>query len=784
MRNSPGSARWRKIRQERTAQTKVRESDDTVASQTVRKADPKKLLMARFRIHILITAWALLLSSGGGAIAQPLADAQLLDSAEPTGRIIVKYSQPDSIRGLIRHRLSGFSRSDWRKRQGMKVSRRMSARTELLEADKGVINSASVRARAARLAANAEVEFASPEYRRYPLREPNDPLYQNSTDPGDQSYLYEGTYSLRAPGAWDITTGTASAVIAIVDTGVLADHPELANRSVPGLGYDFVSADSPGVFNGANDGDGRDADPTDAGDACGSSPSSWHGTAVASAAAGNSNDGEGLTGVDWNASLIHARALGACGGTDADIIDALRWTAGLPLEGIPLNPTPATVVNLSIGGETECTQAWQDVIDELVGLGISVVIASGNEQNNALRSSPANCADVITVGSSTPGGDIDIGFSNYGLKVSIAAPGRDIIVATNNGPVKALEDGSDYQRETGSSFSAALVSGAISLMQSINPDLTPQQTLAIMQQSATPFSQDGDCATYYCGGGILNLGNAVAMVQNGSSQGATSAEVDVLSNQVTPLPLDEPLAASLFGYRDIRYFEITTDAPGMLTITSSSDGDLYGYLLNDKLSTLALDDDTAAGRDFRVAARVEAGSYFLAVERERHRFLDGEQPFELSAVLNTEQPDSFAFNNVADVPVNSAVTSDPIQISGLSSEALVTVSGGFYSLNGGELTAAQNTVTNDDRIFVALQSSGAHSSTTRMQLSVGAFTTDFAVTTESASTGAIPDENSGGGALQLTMTGPVPVLLLLCLLRMFARRGFHSGHSRGISAGV
>lgn len=711
--------------------------------------------MARFHIPLIIAVWIMALSMAGGAFAQSTGNAQ------PTGRIIVKYVQPYATPGFTSHRLIRLSRTAWRKKQRVQVSRKISTQLELLEAQGTAVDVVSVRARANRLSASGEVEFASPEYRRYPLLLPNDPLYQEGTIPGNQAYLFDGDYSLRAPGAWDITTGTASSIIAIIDTGVLPGHPELANRSIIGLGYDFVSADAPGDFTGANDGDGRDSDPTDPGDSCRSSASSWHGTSVASAAAGNSNDGQGLTGVDWNASLIHARALGACGGTDADIIDALRWSAGLQVEGLPLNPTPAGTVNLSIGGETECTLAWQDVVDELVQLGISVVIASGNEQNNALRSSPANCADVITVGSSTPGGDIDTGFSNYGLKVTVAAPGRNIIVATNTGEFEALEDGSDYQRETGSSFSAALVSGAISLMQSVNPTLSPDQLRAIMQETATPFAADGDCAIYYCGAGILNLSGAITMARDGTSQSVRSTEFNVLDSQVSTLQLDEPIFGNLFGYRDIRYYSITTSEAGMLTVASTSENDLYGYLLNEKLSTLALDDDTGTGRDFRVAARVDPGRYFLAVERERHRSSDGEIQFELNATLNTEQPDSFVFPDASNAPVNSPVTSNTIQISGLTTDAIITVSGGFYSLNDGELTAAQATVINGDRIFVALQSSGALSSTAQMQLSVGAYTTTFTATT---GTPDVSTADGGGCTISSGATDPTLMLLLLCLL--------------------
>ena len=171
------------------------------------------------------------------------------------------------------------------------------------------------------------MEFISPEYIRQPLVIPNDPLFQGSFFGGSQSYLFDGTFSAQAPDAWDITTGSESSVIAIVDTGVTS-HPELTDRSVPDIGFDFVSADSPGDFTGANDGDGRDADPSDPGDHCLGGASSWHGTEIASVAGAQANDAQGIAGIDWNARLLHARALGRCGGTDADI--CLLYTSPSP----------------------------------------------------------------------------------------------------------------------------------------------------------------------------------------------------------------------------------------------------------------------------------------------------------------------------------------------------------------------------------------------------------------------------------------------------------------------
>ncbi len=709
--------------------------------------------------------------------------AQLqLDSAVPTGRLIVTYQSDQTVSAGLgamqgdRKSTDSLHRARWRRGLGLELSRGLSKHTELLNAD--TTNDGVLRQLALQLNGDTNIKSASVDYKRYPLEQPNDPLFQgNLSEPGNQSYLYEGDFSLRAPGAWDITTGSQSAVIAIVDTGVLPNHPELEARSIAGLGYDFVSADLPGDFTSANDGDGRDANPIDPGDFCQSSPSSWHGTGVASVAAGNSNNGVGIAGIDWNARLLHARALGKCGGTDADIIDAIRWSAGLAVSGLPLNQTPATVVNLSIGGPTECTPAWQDVIDELNALGIPFVIAAGNEKTNALRSSPANCADVITVGSNTPGGDLDSGFSNYGLKVTIAAPGRNILMATNTGIQDADSEGYSYQRETGSSFSAALVSGAISLMQSLDPELSPNAIRSILQQSASDFATEDDCGAYYCGAGILNLTRAMQFARDGGYNTDFNAENTLLSTQSTPIDLNTPVNGSLFGYRDVRYYKITTGQTGLLTITSDAEADLFGYLLNDQYSVLARDDDSHTAFNFRVASRVPAGDYYLAVERASSRQSDGEAAFELTAEFSLDQPDAFLFAPVNNAPVNSSIYSESVRITGLANTALVSVSGGYYAVNGGAFTADQGLVNNGDTLQVSLTSGAGTSTQSALALTVGAYSTGFTVVTTDGitppSSGNAGTNTSAGCALSTAQGRFDPLLtalLLLSFAAVFAKR--------------
>ncbi|CAN5411892.1 hypothetical protein BH11PSE9_BH11PSE9_19530 [soil metagenome] len=163
--------------------------------------------------------------------------------------------------------------------------------------------------------------------------------------------------------AWSRSTGVAKgAAVAVLDSGITS-HPELNAHILPG--YDFVSDAAY-----ANDGNGRDNDPSDTGDAvtaadragdparfsgCLDAPlSSWHGTTIAGQLAAVSDNTEGVAGIDWNGQVLPVRVAGKCGAAVSDIIDGLRWAAGLAVAGVPLNPHPVRLVVLSYGGIDAC----------------------------------------------------------------------------------------------------------------------------------------------------------------------------------------------------------------------------------------------------------------------------------------------------------------------------------------------------------------------------------------------------------------------------------------------
>jgi serine protease len=365
-----------------------------------------------------------------------------------------------------------------------------------------------------------EVEYAEPDRIVRHTLTPNDPRY------GDQWHYYESTGGINAPAAWDITTGSNAIVVAILDTGV-TDHPDLIGRSVPGLGYDFVSEDI------SNDGDGRDNDPRDPGDWCGSGSSSWHGTHVAGTIGAVSNNGVGVAGVNWTSPLLHVRVLGACcWGYSSDIIDGMRWAAGLAVPGVPANAYPARVLNLSLGGQYRCPSYWQSAINDVTARGAVVVVSAGNANQDAANFTPAGCNGVITVAATDRDGS-RAWFSNFGAAVEISAPGVNVLSTWNTGTT--TPGAATYTWMSGTSMAAPHVSGVVSLMLSRNPSLTPAQVLAILQQTARRFPSGSTCTTSLCGSGIVDAAAAVRAAGD-----AVSTPTPTPSRTPSPTPSRTP----------------------------------------------------------------------------------------------------------------------------------------------------------------------------------------------------------------------------------------------------
>ncbi len=298
-----------------------------------------------------------------------------------------------------------------------------------------------------------------------------DRWYRTQTLPSDPAVADMWHLSaIGAPAAWDFTTGNSSQRIGVVDTGTLRDHVELSAKAVSG--YDFISSG-----NAAGDGDGRDADYNDEGDGAdcgfGYQPDSFHGSHVAGTILASTNNGAGIAGINWGASLVTARAMGKCGGALSDIMEGAAWLAGASIDGVPaVGGDKVSVMNLSLGGDGGCSDFEQDVIDFINDQGVIFVAAAGN--NGGSVGSPANCNTVVSVAAHGPGANKPLApYSSFGSTIEVVAPGGLINGTPENGILSLTGPGTDdYTWQQGTSMAAPHVTGAISLLQVFDATLT------------------------------------------------------------------------------------------------------------------------------------------------------------------------------------------------------------------------------------------------------------------------------------------------------------------------
>jgi serine protease len=313
-------------------------------------------------------------------------------------------------------------------------------------------------------------------------------------------------------------------------------------------GYDFISEDpssEPDPYFTANDSNGRDDDPSDPGDwvpadecedGAPAENSSWHGTRLAGILVAETNNGSGIAGIDQQAWLLPVRALGRCGGYISDIADAIRWAAGLSVPGVPVNSTPADVINLSLGAGGACSNTEQQAIDAAVASNTVVVVAAGNEGTLISESAPANCENIIVVTATTRQG-AETCYTNIGEGADLAAPGGnsndtnqgctalpgDEIFLISNAGTDAPDPGEDFFGSgAGTSFSAAMVTGAVALMKSVNGSLSPATIESLLKTTTRPFpagATDGfrPCTPDNCGTGILDLQAAIIAARDAGS---------------------------------------------------------------------------------------------------------------------------------------------------------------------------------------------------------------------------------------------------------------------------
>ncbi|ADO74764.1 S8 family peptidase [Stigmatella aurantiaca] len=346
----------------------------------------------------------------------------------------------------------------------------------------------------------AGVRFAEKNLRMHAFKTPN-----------DKGYALQWHYpSLNLSAAWDVVTNESNpVVVAVVDTGI-RPHPDLQGVLLPG--YDMISDAS-----NAGDRNGRDNDPTDEGGDEPGGGSSFHGTHVAGTIGAATNNQSGVAGVSWGAKIVPVRALGKLGGSSADIVAAMTWAAGGTVTGVPANPNPAKVVNLSLGGAAPPQKAYQDVIDAYPNT--IFVVAAGNENVNATNTTPCNQQNVICVGSTNFAGKRS-SFSNFGAPVDVMASGGEMREDLNgdgyaDGVLSTSfdEEGNPaYVFNQGTSMASPHVAGVVALLARQSTGLMRVQAESLLKTTASTSSQCNEG----CGAGLVNALAALKKLQGGS----------------------------------------------------------------------------------------------------------------------------------------------------------------------------------------------------------------------------------------------------------------------------
>ncbi len=555
-------------------------------------------------------------------------------------RFIVKYKEGTAAKRSASYALSAVNAAATRAGvAGAKVGggaltlqhvRKLAVGADVIHLSRS-LSQAEANALLTQLRADPAVQYAQPDYIKHHYDViPNDPRFNQ------QWHYTHPTTGIGAPTAWDTSTGEG-VVVAVIDTGYL-DHSDLNANIVPG--YDFIGAygqdeENPDV---AGDGDGRDADARDTGDWtdasmpwCGrTSSSSFHGTHVAGTVAAVTNNGIGVAGVAYKAKVQPVRVLGHCGGFTSDIADGIIWASGGTVAGVPENTTPAEVLNLSLGGSGACSDdvVTQAAIDGAIARGVTVVVAAGNSNANAVNFSPASCKGVITVGSNGIDG-AKSWFSNYGPTVSISAPGGNAtsgsapddawIWSLGNTGTKAPvagPAGEAYIGSIGTSMSSPHVAGVVALMQAAavsagNPPLTPAQVRTVLRRTAKPFTVLPPNSTPI-GAGIVDAAAAVA---------AASLPIPTVEESVL-LVNRQAIAGQTGAAGEGLLYSISVPAGARsLNLRSyGGSGDVSLYVAYDSIPTTVLYERKSAklgNSEAVVVTNPKAGTWYLRVVGEK-----------------------------------------------------------------------------------------------------------------------------------------------------------------------
>jgi type VII secretion-associated serine protease mycosin len=365
-------------------------------------------------------------------------------------------------------------------------------------------------------AADDAVRWTQPEVEYKASWTPNDPYYSSQW----------GLPKIGAPAAWNTTRGSSSVVVAVVDTGVDLDHPDLASRIDVANGYDFV-----GHSPVANDDNG-------------------HGTHVAGIVAATANNGVGVAGTAPDCRILPVKVLDASGrGSTLDVADGIRWAVAKGAE----------VINLSLAS-TAPDSYTRSAVAYALASNVVVVAAAGNDGSSAGASYPAAYPGVVGVGASNAS-DFRASFSNYGSGLDVTAPGVDIMSAET-----PLDRGLYYGQKSGTSMASPFVAGVAALVRSQNPTLFQSRIAAHLQATAQDLGTPG--FDYQYGWGLVRADLAV--------QTPIDADGDIPGVVLPPSPVSGSLTAQS-DRADV--YRVRIDAGQRLSVTlngaSGTDFDIY-----------------------------------------------------------------------------------------------------------------------------------------------------------------------------------------------------------------
>jgi subtilisin family serine protease len=365
-----------------------------------------------------------------------------------------------------------------------------------------------------RLKADPEVEFAEPEHTFTTKQIPNDPFLSSSGTWGQPYQDLWGIYAVNAPAAWDTAQGDG-VVVAVIDTGVDYNHPDLADNiwtNPNEIAGNFFDDDGNGFvddFHGWNFINNTN-DPLD---------DNGHGTHVAGTIAAEGNNGIGVIGVAWHSKIMPLKGFDSNGhGFDFTLAPAIMYAANNGADVINAS-WDSFNSNMQVLGDS---QAIEEAIQYASSLGVVFVASAGNSSQDANNFFPANSAEAITVASSGPFGNFSF-FSNFGSKIDVTAPGEDILSTQAANTFQGFPVIDGYARMTGTSMAAAHVSGVVALILSQNPGYSPDIVRTILRSSATPNFDNR------FGAGSLNASGALAL------QNVQEAKIAAIVPGATPI---------------------------------------------------------------------------------------------------------------------------------------------------------------------------------------------------------------------------------------------------------